>query len=143
MHRNDICIPGDGLSQAPGVRSDVSWPTCGAKARAQEGAIRVRRRSRRYRLVAVWCLLGLFLYHPVANAHQITVPTLFIDAGKDELMNLERNAVAVTKILKAKGVTVVHHIIPDMTHYGVYRQDQKKVTQMEIDWFDKYLKTAK
>ncbi len=69
MHRNDICSLGDGLSQAPGVRSDVSWPTCGGRARAEEGVIRVRRRSRRHRLVAVWCLLGLLLYHPVANAH--------------------------------------------------------------------------
>jgi len=82
-------------------------------------------------------------HDPVADAHKITVPTLFIDGGKDELMSLERNAGAVTKILQKKGTIVKYHIIKDMTHYGVYRQNFKQVIDIEIAWFDKYLKTAK
>lgn len=79
-------------------------------------------------------------YDPVASAHQITAPTLLIDAGKDELMDLRKNAGAVANILKAKGTIVNYHVFPDISHYGVYRQKFKEVTEMELAWFDKYLK---
>jgi dipeptidyl aminopeptidase/acylaminoacyl peptidase len=59
------------------------------------------------------------------------------------LMDISQNAGKVAEILKAKGTIYKYHIVPGIPHYGVYRQKFKEVTEMELAWFDKHLKTAK
>ena len=79
-------------------------------------------------------------YNVLAEAHKITVPTLIIDAGKDELLNWRRNGGALAEILKKKeGVTVKHEVLP-MTHYGVYGAKFSETTIKAVDWFDTHLK---
>jgi dipeptidyl aminopeptidase/acylaminoacyl peptidase len=78
-------------------------------------------------------------FDPVRAAQEVKVPMLIIDAGKEELMDITKNGGRVADILKAKGTPVKYHVIPDIGHYGVYREKLQEALTMELDWFNKYL----
>jgi dipeptidyl aminopeptidase/acylaminoacyl peptidase len=78
-------------------------------------------------------------FNPLESIHKITAPMLIIDAGNDELLNYHRNGEAVAKILREHECTVDHKVLP-MTHYSVYGEHFEQVLEMEIAWFDTYLK---
>ena len=80
------------------------------------------------------------LEDPIKTAHQITAPTLIIDAGADTLMDLRKNGQRLAEILAEQERTVTYHVIPDASHYAVYKTHFAEVTQMQIAWFDRYLK---
>lgn len=80
-------------------------------------------------------------FDAIKAAEKITAPMLIIDAGNEELMNTAENGKRVADILKAKGTHVEYHVIPGIGHYGVYAEKLKEVTEMEIAWFDKHLKS--
>jgi uncharacterized protein len=48
----------------------------------------------------------------------------------------------VADIVKANGTPVEYHLFDDMTHYGIYKEKFAEATQMELDWFNKHLKTS-
>jgi dipeptidyl aminopeptidase/acylaminoacyl peptidase len=81
-------------------------------------------------------------YDPFQAAHNLRIPTLIIDAGNEELMDIKQNGGRVAEILKANGTPVVYHIIPGIGHYGVYGDKFDEALKMELDWFDKHLKPA-
>lgn len=82
-------------------------------------------------------------FDPVRSSDRITAPTLIIDVGNDALMDISKNGKMVYDTLKKNGVAVKHHIIPDAPHYAVYGSNFKEVTDMQIKWFDTYLKVLK
>jgi dienelactone hydrolase len=79
-------------------------------------------------------------YDPIKTAHQITAPTLIIDAGADTLMDLRKNGQRLAEILAEQERTVTYHVIPDAPHYAVYKTHFAEVTKMQIAWFDRHLK---
>ncbi len=81
-------------------------------------------------------------FNVIEAAEKIRVPMIIIDAEKEELMDIRENGQKVADVLKAKGVPVEYHVIPGISHYGVYREAFDQVTKLEIAWFDKHLKGA-
>ena len=82
--------------------------------------------------------------HNVLQAAQdVKIPMLIIDAGKEELMDIKQNGGRVAEILKSNGTPMKYHIIEDMGHYGVYGDKQQAAMDMELEWFNQYLKAAK
>ena len=79
-------------------------------------------------------------FNAVASAEKIRVPMILIDAEKEDLMDIRENGGKVAGILKTNGVPVEYHIIPDITHYGIYREGFEQATKLELAWFDKHLK---
>ncbi len=67
---------------------------------------------------------------------------LIIDAEKEELMSIAQNGQRVADILRANKVEVEYHVIPGIGHYGVYAEKFREVTDLEVAWFVKHLKTA-
>ncbi len=81
-------------------------------------------------------------YSAIDAAQQIKVPTLIIDAEKEELMDIRQNGQKVADILKQRGVTVQYHVMPGISHYGIYREAFAEATRMEIEWFHTHLRAA-
>ena len=81
-------------------------------------------------------------YDPFQAAQQVKIPTLIIDAGSEELMDIKENGGRVAGILKANGTPVSYHVIPGIGHYGVYGEKFNEALKMELEWFDKHLKPA-
>lgn len=79
-------------------------------------------------------------YDAFAAAEHIKIPTLIIDAGNEELMDIKQNGGRVADILNARGTPMMYHVIPGIGHYGVYTNKFDEALKMELDWFDKHLK---
>jgi hypothetical protein len=47
----------------------------------------------------------------------------------------------IHKDIQKRGVPSAYHKIKDITHYGIYREGFAEATKLEIEWFDKHLKT--
>jgi uncharacterized protein len=81
-------------------------------------------------------------FNAIEAAEKIRVPMILIDAEKDELLDPRENGGKVAGILKANGVPVEYHVIPGITHYGVYREGFEEATKLELEWFNQHLKTS-
>lgn len=79
-------------------------------------------------------------YSAFEAAEKIKTPMLIIDAGAEELMKPADNGGRVAGILKAHGIPVDYHLMEGMTHYGVYKERFKEVTDMEVEWLKENLK---
>ena len=78
-------------------------------------------------------------YSTFDAAEKIRTPMLIIDAGSEELMKPEENGKRVADILKKNGAPVDYRVMEGMTHYGVYKERFKEVTEMEVTWFHEHL----
>lgn len=89
-------------------------------------------------------------YNPSKNAvydvfqavEKIKTPLMIIDAGKEELMDITQQGGRVAQIVEENDSPFEYHVIENMTHYGIYGEHQDKILKMELNWFDKYLKTS-
>jgi len=72
----------------------------------------------------------------------IKVPALFVVAENEELSN-NSNVQKVYESIKAAGVPAKYHVIPGITHYGVYREGFDEATRVEFEWFDDHLKKSR
>lgn len=81
-------------------------------------------------------------YNPVDDAGRITIPLLIIDAEKEELFDRHIAGELAVKRAKANGAPAKYHVVPDITHYGMYRQAFEEATKLAIEWFDEHLKSA-
>jgi acetyl esterase/lipase len=81
-------------------------------------------------------------FNAIEAAEKIRVPMIILDAEKEELMDVRENGQKVADILKAKGVPVEYHVLPGISHYGVYKEAFAQATKLEIAWFDQHLKGA-
>lgn len=80
-------------------------------------------------------------FNPVEAAAQITAPTIFVVAEKDELCNND-TVEDVYKSLRERGVPSAYHVIQGITHYGIYREGFEEATRLELDWFNTHLKES-
>ncbi|MCB1224673.1 MAG: alpha/beta fold hydrolase [Verrucomicrobiales bacterium] len=80
-------------------------------------------------------------YSALDAASQIAVPALFVVAENEELSS---NAIVESahKNLSERNVPTKLHVIPGITHYGIYREGFNEATRVEIEWFDQHLKNA-
>ena len=78
-------------------------------------------------------------FAPVEDARNVKdTAVLFIVAEKEELFdNKDHSKLAYDRMpgTKKKYITV-----PEITHYGVYREQRDLVVKYAIEWFDQYLK---
>lgn len=82
-------------------------------------------------------------YNVIDAAKNVKIPMLIIDAGNEELMDIRENGGRVAEILKSNGTPVKYHVMEGMNHYGVYGDKLQTALEMEVAWFDQYLKVAK
>jgi hypothetical protein len=78
-------------------------------------------------------------YAPVEAAAKIKAPMLILVAEKEELMNNEENGKKVFDILQGNNVPAEYHVLPSITHYGVYREAFTDATRIAAAWFVKNL----
>ena len=81
-------------------------------------------------------------FRPIEDADKIkNAAALFIVAQNEELMDNKDNSLAAfNKVQTSKDYIE----IPNIKHYDIYSASTRKsVTKIEIDWYDKYLKTKK
>jgi len=84
------------------------------------------------------------VFNPGQYAERVKVPTLLIDAEKEHYFKIDENSGRVHEILKKNGVPTQYHVLKGKKHYDVYSgQTLDKVMELEIPWFDKYLKGEK
>ena len=79
-------------------------------------------------------------YRPVEDASRISIPLLVIDAENEELFDRHRAGELSVERAKANGARAEYRVIPDITHYDVYRQAFDESAQMARAWFNDCLK---
>ena len=72
-------------------------------------------------------------------AAKISAPALFVVAENEELSSNDTVA-AVHQALVERGIPSKLHVIPGITHYGVYGEGFEEATQVELEWFNAHLK---
>ncbi|HEX3870495.1 MAG TPA: hypothetical protein VHV77_08670, partial [Pirellulales bacterium] len=82
-------------------------------------------------------------YNVIEAAKDVKVPMLIIDAGKEELMDTKENGGRVAEILRSNGTPVKYHILEGIGHYGVYGEKLQEALDLELAWFNQYLKATK
>ena len=82
-------------------------------------------------------------FNPGQYADRVTVPTLIVDAEKEHFFKIEENGGRAHKILKKNGVPTEYHVL-GIRHFDIYGGESlDKAMELEIPWFDKYLKGEK
>ncbi len=81
-------------------------------------------------------------YLPLEAAAKITAPTLILVAEKEDLFSNEENGTKLFDILTKNHVPAEYDVLPDIGHYGVYREGFAAATRMEAAWFKKHLAPA-
>ena len=82
--------------------------------------------------------ISMAQYSPRDVAHMSRAASLIIDAENEELFDIREHGQAVHAILKNR-VPVKYHVVPDIDHYGIYRDARGKAVEMAIDWYKKHL----
>jgi pimeloyl-ACP methyl ester carboxylesterase/ketosteroid isomerase-like protein len=83
---------------------------------------------------------GLGTNPGLSGIGQISCPVQIIEAGNEELMNIEMMGGALFKALDGR-VPVERHVFPDITHFEIYRMPAVgEAIRLQIQWFNKHLK---
>lgn len=97
------------------------------------------------RAVVVGRLIGapiresLMRYAPIEVAGQVkNAAVLFIVAEKEELFSNDEHAKLAFD--RMAGSRKKYISIPNITHYGVYREQREQAVKYAIEWYDQYLK---
>ncbi|MEM6704523.1 MAG: alpha/beta fold hydrolase, partial [Acidobacteriota bacterium] len=77
-------------------------------------------------------------YSPRDVAHRSQAAAMIIDAEKEELFDIKEHGQAVHAILKNR-VPTEYHVIPGITHYGIYREAREQALKLAIDWYRQHL----
>lgn len=78
-------------------------------------------------------------YHPVDQMHLIKdVAIQFVLAEKEELFDNKDHGILAHERYTGGPKNLV--IIPDILHYGIYREAWQQTSDLAISWFDKHLK---
>jgi dienelactone hydrolase len=91
------------------------------------------------RLVGAPIRENLMRYAPIEQAGKVKdTAVLFIVAEKEELFSNEEQAkLAYDRMAGAKKKYIS---IPNITHYGIYREQREQAVKHAIEWFDQHLK---
>jgi dienelactone hydrolase len=77
-------------------------------------------------------------YAPVEDAARLkSCAALFILAEKEELFDNKEHGILAHS--KAKGPKKLV-IVPEIKHYGIYREAKKQAQELAIEWYDEHLK---
>jgi len=129
---------------------DSRWVVLGASESkiTYDEATRRARGELRYpepRVKAVGNLIGapirekLLHYVPVDEAAKVKdCAALFIVAEKEELFKNEDHAKLAYD--RMPGTKKKYVVVPNITHYGIYREQRQQAITLAIEWFDQYLK---
>lgn len=79
-------------------------------------------------------------HRPVDDAGRITIPLLVIDAEHEELFDRHRVGELAVMRAQANGARAEHRVIPDITHYDIYREAFDESAEMAREWFNGCLK---
>ncbi len=77
-------------------------------------------------------------YSPRDVAHQVRAAALIIDAADEELFDIKEHGQAVYSILKNR-VPTKYHVVPGISHYGIYREALEEARTMAIEWYKEHL----
>jgi dienelactone hydrolase len=134
------------VSQVPGMDSRFVMMPFARKQTLDEATKRTRGELGypEAGVVAVGNLKGapirerLMNYAPVEDADKApNCAMLFIIAEKDELINNRDHGVKAHERAKGPKKLVT---IPNITHYGIYREAREQAQKLAIEWFDTHLK---
>ena len=79
-------------------------------------------------------------YRPVEDASRITIPLLVIDAEHEELFDRHRAGELSVERAKANGARAEYRVIPDISHYDIYRVAFDESARMALAWFNDCLR---
>ena len=77
-------------------------------------------------------------YSPRSVAPKIRAPILILDAGNEELFDIDEHGRKVYETVKDK-VAAKYHVFPGITHYDIYRGKRAEAIAMAIEWFRAHL----
>ena len=80
-------------------------------------------------------------YNALEAAAKITAPSLFVIAEKEEFGGNPAVETAHKDLVK-RGVPSEIHMLKNATHYSVYAEAFDEATRVEIQWFDKHLRSS-
>jgi uncharacterized protein len=79
-------------------------------------------------------------YDVLGQLDRLSVPTVMLDAGKEELFSIADHCGRAYEILKAKpGQIARYEVIPGIDHYGIYFDGYARSSQVAVDWFRDHL----
>ncbi len=78
-------------------------------------------------------------YHVGDKVHDVTVPTLILDAANEEMFNIAESGGRAHQILKDKGVDTHYEVLPDIDHYGIYFGGFDRGSALALEWFQRHL----
>lgn len=89
-----------------------------------------------------WAILEKVVrYRPVEDAGKISIPILMIDAENEELFDRHKAGELVIERAKANGAAAKYHVVPGITHYGIYRGEARdEAIALAIEWYGEHLK---
>jgi uncharacterized protein len=77
-------------------------------------------------------------YAPVDRINEAgNIPIQFVLAEDEELFDNREHGIRAHDLYRGPKRLV---IIPDITHYGIYREAWQQANQLALDWFDQHLK---
>jgi dipeptidyl aminopeptidase/acylaminoacyl peptidase len=79
-------------------------------------------------------------YDPLRQLDRLSIPTLMMDAGDEEMFAIADNAGRAYEILKDRPDQIAHYeVIPGIDHYGIYFDGYDQSSRMALDWFTRHL----
>lgn len=119
---------------------DGGWPALHTmeRARARGDAAPYAEIPAREGLRGTPDYVSMAQYSPRDVAHRSNAAALIIDAEKEELFDIREHGQAVHAILKNR-VPTAYHLIPGISHYGIYREAREQALQLAIDWYEEHL----
>ncbi len=78
-------------------------------------------------------------YRPVEDAGLIDIPILVIDAENEELFDRHGAGELAIERAKGNGAEAVYHVVPGITHYGIYSEEYETSIELALDWWAKHL----
>jgi dienelactone hydrolase len=106
------------------ARGEIGYPEAGAVTVGKLRGAPIRER--------------LMLYAPVEDVDKAAgCAMLFIIAEKEELFNNKDHAIKAHERAKGPKKLVT---IPNITHYGIYKEAREQAQNLAVEWFDAHLK---
>jgi hypothetical protein len=79
-------------------------------------------------------------YNPVEDAGTIGIPLCIVDAENEELYNRHTTGKLAYQRARANGSDAEYHVVPGITHYGIYGKEAKRAADITLAFYGKHLK---